>query len=74
MSILKSRSGLIQTVRPGTRIESGQTTSPGVSSVVDGLIKANEDTNSPKSGGTPYDGASCFGLFTVDENLDGALT
>ncbi len=72
MSILASRSGLIQSVKPGTRIESGQTTAPGVSSVIENLVHANVDPNSPRTGAGRYDGLTCFGLFVVDESQDGA--
>ncbi len=74
MSILSSRSGLIQTVKPGTRLESGQTTALGVSSVIENLQVAKPDPNAASAAGAPYDGATVFGLFTVDESLDGETT
>jgi len=80
MSVLFSKSGLIQTVKPSTRIESGQTTAIGVSSVIENLQQARKDPNSPNAipdvptTEAPYDGFVAFGLFKVDETLDGEVT
>jgi hypothetical protein len=80
MSILASKSGLIQTVKPSQRIESEQTTALGTSSVIENLQLAHKDPNSPNAipdiptTEAPYDGFVAFGLFVVDESLDGSTT
>ncbi len=77
MALLSVKSGLIQTVQPATlRIESYQSDSLGSGYITGGenqsanLQIANFDIDS--SPNLPaYDGIAAFGLFIVDEALDG---
>ncbi len=77
MALLSIKSGLIQTVQPSTlRIESYQSDSLGADYITGGenqtanLQIAKLDIDS--SPNLPaYDGKAAFGLFIVDEALDG---
>jgi hypothetical protein len=80
VSILASKSGLIQSVTPSQSIESYQSDGVGGEAVLENLQQANNDIDSPQSipavptTEAPYDGQVCFGLFHVDETLDGLTT
>ncbi len=80
MALLSVQSGLIQTVQPSDlRIESFQSNSLGSADISGGEVVsenlkiAKPDTAAPINV-APYDGNSAFGLFIVDETLDGEAT
>jgi len=70
MSLLFSKSGTVQSVKPSSRTELYTNDGAGGEAKDEDMVRANQDTDAPIKTGV-YDGNSAFGIYVCDPSLNG---